>query len=99
MRLTGKTLAQFGFSYSGSNNQHKSFAIGDFMAGHSSGAGSWSGTFRYSNPKSYGATQLYIDFYQSTDPQDTERCLGSNKCHSRIHRWNVISKTKFEIGI
>lgn len=60
MRVLGKIPQQYGFTASWSKSESSAFTVGNFQAGHYSGAASWSGTFNWNNPKTYGATQLYL---------------------------------------
>lgn len=63
MRVKGKSLQQYGFTASWSSVEEKAFSIGNFQAGHHTDNANWSGTFTWNNPKTYGAKQIYVDFY------------------------------------
>lgn len=63
MRVKGISLDDYGFTASWSNVEEKNFAIGNFQAGHHTDNANWSGTFTWNNPKTYGAKQIYVDFY------------------------------------
>lgn len=76
MRVSGTSLQQYGFTASWVNGEDKAFTIGNFVAGHHTNNASWSGTFNWSNPKTYGATVLYVDIYQ--------HARGSSYAGSRV---------------
>lgn len=80
MRKTGKTLAEYGFTEKNVNNDARVFQIGNFTAGHSKQVATWSGTFTYNNPITYGATHLYVDFYQFA----TRRQKTSSTCATKL---------------
>jgi len=65
--LSGKTLAQYGFTASWVNKEdgYWAFALRDFKAGHGTNSANWSGTFNWTKAKTYGATSLYADIYQA----------------------------------
>lgn len=63
MRVLGTSLQEYGFTSSWANVEEKAFAIGNFQAGHHTDNANWSGTFTWNNPKTYGAKQIYVDFY------------------------------------
>lgn len=60
MRITGTSLQENGFTASWVYGEDTAFTIGNFAAGHHKYSCYWSGTFNWSNPKTYGATRLYV---------------------------------------